>query len=157
MMNEVGGLPMFKKKIFLSCLAFVILLIAIFIVAFINGRKDVPKLSVTYNGTKIEVGQGPYSWNSRGKLKEFAVDSYGSVISTLLNRGKVEPNGQLQLIFDYQPETITLDGGVNVSDYGKVLKGNIINLSEYRTGLYFLDCKWQEGTVTFIVFVDIQK
>jgi hypothetical protein len=62
-------------------LTFVIILIEIFVVAYTNGRKDVPKLSVTYNGTKIEGGQGPYSWKSRGKLKEFTIDSYGSVIN----------------------------------------------------------------------------
>jgi hypothetical protein len=154
---KLGGIPMFKKKIVLSSLTFVIMLIGIFVVAYTNGRKDVPKLSVTYNGTNIEVGQGPYSWNSRGKLKEFAIDSYGSVVSNLLPGAKVAPSGQLQLNFDYQPETITLGAGVKASDYGKVLKSNVINISEYGTGLYFLDCKYQEGTVTFIVFVNIQK
>ncbi|MCY6356060.1 hypothetical protein [Clostridium sp. ZS2-4] len=148
---------MFKKKNFLITVILVIILIGLLVVAYTNGRKDVPKLDVTYNGNNIEVGQGPYIWKSRGKVKEFTINSYASVISKLLPGMRVAPNGQLKLNFDYQPETITLSGVGTISSYEKVIKDNIINISEYGTGLYFLDCKWQEGTVTYIIFVNVQK
>ncbi|MCY6354128.1 hypothetical protein [Clostridium sp. ZS2-4] len=119
--------------------------------------RTIPKLDITYNGNNIEVGQGHYRWKSRGKLKEFTIDSYASVISKLLPGTIVAPNGQLKLNFDYEPESITLGGGVKTSEHGKVIKDNIINISQHGTGLYFLDCKWQEGTVTYIIFVNVQK
>lgn len=121
-------------------------------VIYINGRKDIPKLLVTYNAKNIEVKQGSYKWKSRGKLKEHALDSYTKVLDSLLPGMKVSPKGQLKLNFDYEPETITLSGGNNAN--GQILKDNLINISDYNTGLYFLDCKWKEGNVTYIIYVD---
>ncbi|MCY6960244.1 hypothetical protein [Clostridium brassicae] len=107
-----------NKKI-LSTLILIIVLVGLCAAIYVKGRKDIPKLTVTYNGKNVEVGQGPYKWKSRGKLKEYTLDSYTTVLAKLLPGMKVPPNEQLKLSFDYQPESITLDGGKNAE--GKVI------------------------------------
>ncbi|WMJ82247.1 hypothetical protein RBU49_08365 [Clostridium sp. MB40-C1] len=141
-----------NKKI-LSTLILIIVLVGLCGAIYVKGRKDIPKLTVTYNGKNVEVGQGPYKWKSRGKLKEHTLDSYTTVLVKLSPGMKVPPNGQLKLSFDYQPETITLRGG-NKSD-GKIIKDNVINISDYGTGGYILDCRWKEGKVIYMIYVDI--
>ncbi|KEI00849.1 hypothetical protein IRP63_04525 [Clostridium botulinum] len=143
---------MFKiKKLCAVILA--IFVIGLGSIIYVSGRKQVPKLTVTYNGLNVPVGQGPYRWKSRGKLKMHEIDSYADVLSKLSPIMKVPPDGKLKLKFDYQPETITLDGENN--NDGKMIKDNVINISEYGTGLYFLECKWKEGNVTYLIYVDI--
>ena len=65
-------------------------------------------------------------------------------------------NGQLELHFDYQPEIITLSGGY-IQNAEPTIKNNIINISQGEgTQIYFIDCKWKEGTVTYVVVVQIK-
>jgi hypothetical protein len=157
MANQIiWGIDMVKKKKLLITLGLAIMIIGLFFLVYVNGRKDVPKLTVTYNGNNIEVGQGSYRWKSRGKLKEFTVDNYAGVISKLLPAESVAPNSSLELKFDYQPQTIKIDGGYK-EDTAPTIKNNIINIpGKSGGGIYFLECEWQEGTVTYLVVVQIQ-
>ncbi|AEB77667.1 hypothetical protein ADU80_09570 [Clostridium botulinum] len=144
---------MFKNKKVLIIFTLITFLVCLCVVIYVSGRKDVPKLTVSYNEKNIQIGQGGYRWKSRGKFKEHSIDSYASILSKLSPGMKVSPNGQLKLNFDYQPKTITLGGG-NTTD-GKVINDNVINISDYGTGVYFLDCTWEEGNVTYVIYVDI--
>lgn len=148
---------MFKKKFFLLTLIVVSILLTLSLVAYENGRKGIPKLNVTYNGNKLNVGKGSYRWKSNGKESIFTVKSYASVISKFLPGARITPNSNLELMFDYEPETITITGGYT-EDNAPVIKNNIINIPKKSgTQIYFLDCKWKEGTVTYVVVVEIQE
>ncbi|MFD3158745.1 hypothetical protein ACFIJ5_18195 (plasmid) [Haloimpatiens sp. FM7330] len=144
---------MLKNRKILCAFILIILVITLSSIIYVRGRKDIPKLTVTYNGKNVEVGQGPYKWKSRGKLKEYTLDTYSKVLCKLLPEIKVSPNGQLKLHFDYQPKSITLSGSSETD--GKVIKNNVINIADYNTGIYFLDCKWKEGLVIYVIYVDI--
>lgn len=147
---------MVKKKKLLITLISIIMLIGLVFVIYINERKDVPKLTVTYNGNSIEVGQGSYKWKSKGKLKTFTVDSYAGVLGKLYPGVRVAPNSKLELNFDYQPKTIKISGGYKI-DNAPTIKNNIINIPAKREEqIYFLNCKWQEGVVTYLILVRIQ-
>jgi len=148
---------MFKKNSFLLILIIVSILLTLSLVAYENGRKGIPKLDVTYKGNKLNVGQGSYRWKSNGKESIFTVKSYSSVIAKRLPGAKIVPNSNLALMFDYQPENITITGGYT-EDNAPVIKNNIINIPKKSgTQLYFLDCKWKEGTVTYVIVVEIQE
>ena len=110
---------------------------------------------MTYNGENISVGQGSYDWNSKGNKKNLTVDSYGGVLSKLLPPIAVNPNSQLHLQFDYQPDTIILNGGAT-EDEGKIIKDNIIiTPEESGTRVYYIDCNWPEGTATYVIAVEV--
>lgn len=147
---------MLKNKKKLITIAVLIIFTGLFYITYLSMRKDVPKLDVTYNGAKVEVGQGSYKWKTNFKNKIYTVDSYAKVMSKLLPGTSVSPNSKLELKFDYQPHSIKLRGGYK-EDNAPAIKDNIINIPEKSgTQIYFIDCEWQEGTETFIVPVNIQ-
>jgi hypothetical protein len=147
---------MLKNKKKLITIAVLIIFTGLFYITYSSMRKDVPKLDVTYYGSKVEIGQGSYKWKTNFKNKIYTVDSYAKVISKLLPGTSVSPNSKLDLKFDYEPKSIKIIGGY--SEYNApAIKNNIINIPEKSgTQIYFIDCEWQEGTETFIVVVNIQ-
>lgn len=132
-----------------------LIVISLLFVSYKYTYKNLPKLTVTYNGKPLTVGQGSYNWKSKGKTKVYTVDSYAKVINTLIPPTNVNANSQLKLEFDYQPTSIVLSGGASSNDTNRVEK-NTINISnENGLKVYFLDCTWKEGTITYIIAVKV--
>lgn len=147
---------MLKNKKKVITIAVLIIFTGLFYITYLSMRKNVPKLYVTYNGDKVEIGQGSYKWKTNFKNKIYTVDSYAKVISKLLPGINVLPNSKLDLKFDYEPKSMKIIGEYN-EDNTPVVKDNIINIpAKSGTQIYFIDCEWQEGTETFIVVVNIQ-
>lgn len=147
---------MVRTKKLLSIFILAAIVISLSFVLNVNGRKDIPKLTVTYNGNNIEVGQGSYRWKSIGKLKEFTVDSYAGVLVKLYPGVPVAPNSKLELNFDYEPKNIKISGGYKAAN-APTIKDNIINIpAEGGRQAYFLNCEWEEGSVTYLIVVQIQ-
>jgi len=145
-----------SKKI-LMALAILVVFMGMSVLVYANGSKDVPKLDVIYDGNKLKVGQGSYTWKSRFKEKDFSVDSYAEVIGRSYPLTKVAPNSNLELIWDYQPDNITISGGYR-KNHAPVLRNNIIKIpDDSGTQIYFVKGEWKEGTVTYVIVVQIEK
>ncbi len=148
---------MIKKQGILFIAIIFVLGISLF-TSFSNTQySDIPTLEVTYQGEQINVGQGSYRWKSRGEEKYFTVESYANVITKLIPAANIKNNSQLQLQFDYQPETITISNGTTVNDI-KITKDNYINILKEENGMqvYFIEGRWKEGTATYVVVVQVQ-
>ncbi|KYH34538.1 hypothetical protein CLTEP_14660 [Clostridium tepidiprofundi DSM 19306] len=147
---------MTKKKIFIITL-FIIVISFLLFIKFMYKHPEIPKLTVTYKEKSLKVGQGSYTWRNGFKTKEFIVDNYANIIVELMPYSNVSSNSNLQLHFNYQPENITLTGGYT-SDNSPTIKNNIITIPEKEgTQIYFLDCKWKEGNVTYVIAIHVRN
>lgn len=65
-----------------ACISLIIVVCCIIMLtSCIKGFKDIPKLTIIYNGNSIDAAQGSYLWEPKGKEKNFTVDSYASIIN----------------------------------------------------------------------------
>ncbi len=144
------------KKLILFIILALIMVSNIFFISSKYRHTSIPKLTVIYKGKNLNVAQGSYYWKAGFKTKKFTVNNYADIINNLNGKKDVINNGQLELHFDYQPEIITLSGGYT-QNAEPTIKNNIINISQGEgTQIYFIDCKWREGTVTYVVVVQIK-
>lgn len=144
------------KKLILFIILALIMAYSIFFISSKYRHTNIPKLTIIYNGKNLNVAQGSYYWKAGFKIKEFTVNNYADIINNLKEKKDVINNGKLELHFDYQPEIITLSGGYPQNSE-PTIKNNIINISqEEGTQIYFINCKWKEGTVTYVVVVQIK-
>lgn len=148
------GICMFKRN---TVLIYLVIIVLVTVVYYINTNKDVPRLEVYYKGTELEVGQGSYRWKTHFKEKVFTVDSNADVVSNLLPGMSVAPNSKLEMNFSQQPKYINIRGGYSLDNAPTIIE-NVINIPEKKgTQIYFLDCEWKEGTVTYIIVIQVQS
>lgn len=149
---------MVKKSPALLFLIFILIIAGAVVLVFTNyNTKELPKLTITYNGKEIKSIKGSYLWKRGFKNEVHVVDSYAKIINQLRPGEQVMPDGELEINFDYQPKTIILTSSYNSER--KILENNYIKLPTNIKGpmVYFLDCYWKEGVITYVVVVELKS